>query len=646
MIRSGAAAVLGALASAVWLALFYTGGGGLRVEFAVDPPRFVSGFYSAERNTDTGQTFAWTGPETVLRLPGIDRRVPWMLTVHARDARRNVRPSLLLSFFVDGIQLHTQEAPKEFADIKVLVPARPDRRGVTILMRSSATFVPGPQDPRQLGVMVDRLELSPNGLVLPPAAVFARAMFAGAALAAAIALLGVTAGSAIGAAVLLSAGHGALLARGFGPYSNFPDIVAVLAFATAAVLVVVALIVRWRRQRLRNTARFAIAFTAGACFLKLLVLLHPDMPIGDALFQAHRFQGVLRGDLYFTSIAPGGYAFPYAPGLYVAASPFAGLVRRELGDVMLLRIVTTVADAAAALLLYVMAAGRGRPATENSEPASVVAIDAPGAGGRDRLGGAFAVALHHLMPLAFGILTVGNLTNAFAQSLSVGALALMTSPSVRSVATGATLALTLVLTAAFLSHTSTFAILSVSAFMTAGLFFWKGAPGLRSAAKAVAVASLVAMVLAVVLYYAHFIGVYRTEFGRLSSETATAAPDAGGRGVLERAFAVPRYVTIYFGLPVLGLAAAGSVDKWRRGSRDRLTLAVAACGLTCVLFLMVGVLTPVDMRYYLAAIPVLALLGGAGASWWWKSGGLARIAALILLAGVVWIGVGNWWRAH
>ena len=82
-----------------------------------------------------------------------------------------------------------------------------------------------------------------------------------------------------------------------------------------------------RRQPLRNTARFVAAFSAGALFLKLLVLLHPDMPIGDAMFHAHRFQGVLGGNLYFTSIAPGSYSFPYPPGLYVFAAPFAGLVR-------------------------------------------------------------------------------------------------------------------------------------------------------------------------------------------------------------------------------------------------------------------------------------------------------------------------------
>jgi hypothetical protein len=67
-------------------------------------------------------------------------------------------------------------------------------------------------------------------------------------------------------------------------------------------------------------------------------------------------------------------------------------------------------------------------------------------------------------------------------------------------------------------------------------------------------------------------------------------------------------------------------------------------GLTCALYLIVGVLTPLDMRHYLAVIPALALLAAAGASWWWQSGGAARIIAALVLAWIVWTGVETWWR--
>ena len=84
--------------------------------------------------------------------------------------------------------------------------------------------------------------------------------------------------------------------------------------------------VRVRRGApLRNTARFAVAFTSSRSSSSCWTVLHPNMLIGDALFHAHRFQDVLAGRWFFTSIAPGNYQFPYAPGLYVVAIPFAGL---------------------------------------------------------------------------------------------------------------------------------------------------------------------------------------------------------------------------------------------------------------------------------------------------------------------------------
>jgi hypothetical protein len=622
MIRAAAAAVVASLAAAVWLALFYATNGGLHIEFAVDPPRPTSGFYGSERDDASGLTFAWTGAEAALRLPGLDRRHPWALTMRARTARPQLRENPTIAFFVDGVQLHTAEVLPDFSTLTMLVPPRAERRGLTLVMRSSSTFVPGGGDRRELGVMVDRIELAPQGFVLPPAEIFFTAMSSGAALAASLALLGVTAGSAIGGAVLLTAGQGAMLARGFGPYTDYPEIVSRVALASALLLVSAAAAGRLREHHYRNTARFAIAFSAGACFLKLLVLLHPDKPIGDALFQAHRFMTVLRGNFFFTSTAPGGYAFPYAPGLYVVATPFAPLVAREFGDMALLRIVTAVADAAVGVLLYWAIARMWA----------------------HRLAGAMAVAIYNLMPLRFSVISGGNLTNAFAESVAVVALALIAAATLRSWMLF-TLTLSLVLTVAFLSHTSTFAILAACVFMTAGFFFFKGGPALRRTTTALLVALGAAVVLAIGLYYAQFLETYRTEFARIGTETKTAARDAGGRGVLERATGVPRYAYLYFTVPLMLIAAAGAVERWRRAARDRLSLTVAGWGSACTVFLLLGVLTPVDMRYYLSATPALAAVGGAGASWGWQAGAHWRVLTVLLLSWALWIAVETWWHA-
>ena len=53
------------------------------------------------------------------------------------------------------------------------------------------------------------------------------------------------------------------------------------------------------------------------------------------MFHAHRFQGVLAGNLYFTSIAPGNYTFPNPPGFYLFAALFERFVTRGTADMNL-----------------------------------------------------------------------------------------------------------------------------------------------------------------------------------------------------------------------------------------------------------------------------------------------------------------------
>jgi hypothetical protein len=622
--RSFAAAALGALAGVVWLALFYGLRPAVDIDFDVDPPRLITGVYPVERDADSGLTFAWTGEQLTLRLPGLDRHVDWALTVRVRGARPEARENPTLTFLADGVPILTRQTTTDFEEMEVVLPQRPGRRGVTIGMRSSATFVPGPGDQRALGVMLDWVRLSAAGVAVPPRSAFTGSALTAGAAGAAIAMLGVTAGSAVGATILVAAGSASLIGRGFGPYTDFPIDAARASLAIGLALAGISVLVqRLRGRPFRNTARFVAAVSAMALLLKLLVLLHPDMPVGDAMFQAHRFQDVLGGKLYFTSIAPGNYLFPYAPGLYVFAAPFAALVRRGPADMALLRIIVSSVDAVVAIGLYGMI------------------VHARG----DRIAGAIAVALYHLIPLDFGVQAVGNLTNAFAQSVSVLAFAMMTAASLRIERRVLVCLFSVVLAGAFLSHTSTFAILAVTCTLVAALFWWRGGPALRSPALAIAIGLMVAVVIAVVLYYAHFLETYRTELARIGTETATAAPDAGGRGVADRLTSVPRYLGIYFGVPVLILTCWGAVALWRRGGADRLALSTTGWAIGCGLFLLLGVLTPVDMRYYLASIPAVAIVAAIGASQGWSDGGYFRIASALLLAGSVIVGLRSWYAA-
>ena len=625
--RAAAAALLSGLLGAAWVALFYAWHPALRIEFDRDLPRNVAGIYPPERDDASQLTFAWTSGDAVVRLPGLDRGSAWTLDLRVRGARAGGdNPDVTV--LADGVAVATVKTSVDWEETRVVIPARGDRRGLTLGLRPSATFVPGPGDPRALGVVLDRLVLTPEQLVVVPRPALTAASIAAAAMGGAIALLGVTAGSAIGGAVLVSAGAAAIIARGFGPFTTYPDTVTSLGLWTALALALLALGVEyWRGRPLRHTAHFAAAFSAAALFLKLLVLLHPNMPVGDAMFHAHRFQAVLAGDLYFTSVAPGGYAFPYPPGLYVFAGMFAGMVRRGASDMALLRVVATAVDVVAGLMLYRIV----ETAWSN------------------RLAAAMAVAIYHLIPVELGVLTTGNLTNAFAQSVAVLALALMSAAPVVTKPWPLAIALTIALAAAYLSHTGTLAILFVATIAIAALLAIRGGSSERRGAMIIFGATAVAALVAVGLYYVHFMDTYRAEFARIGQETASAASDAGGRTIGDRLKGVPYSVGIYLGGPVLLFALVGASELMRKPRPDRLALTVSGWALSCLLFMAIGILTPVDMRYYLAAVPVLAITAGCGASRAWTDGWAGhpafwRPVAGIFLARLVSTGFQNWWN--
>jgi purine-cytosine permease-like protein len=143
---------------------------------------------------------------------------------------------------------------------------------------------------------------------------------------------------------------------------------------------------------------------------------------------------------------------------------------------------------------------------------------------------------------------------------------------------------------------------------------------------------------------------YRTEFARIGHETASAAPAVGGRTIRDRLFGVPYLVGIAIGAPVLLFAVLGAAAMALRRTGDRLVLALGGWSLACALFLVLGILTPVDMRYYLASLPAVAIAAGYGAAWAWSDSApthrtVWRLTAALFLAGTLSTGFRAWWDA-
>jgi hypothetical protein len=167
----------------------------------------------------------------------------------------------------------------------------------------------------------------------------------------------------------------------------------------------------------------------------------------------------------------------------------------------------------------------------------------------------------------------------------------------------------------------------------------------RTRGLAVLGITVVAAVVAVVLYYRHFGETYVAQFARITGEIGKPAElsDPGGRSIAQRALIVPYYLNEYYGWSALVLAGVGAGAL--AGRRDTLTLVVWAWTAGTFAFLLLGIFTPLDFRHYLAAFPVIAILAGCGAARWWTKGPFLQAAAIVLIGSSVLIGVHHWLSA-
>jgi len=77
----------------------------------------------------------------------------------------------------DGLVATTVNATNEFQDVPIVLPPR-SSSGAVVTITSSSTIVPGPSDPRQLGVQLDRVACAPqDGRPWPPVATIVYARF-------------------------------------------------------------------------------------------------------------------------------------------------------------------------------------------------------------------------------------------------------------------------------------------------------------------------------------------------------------------------------------------------------------------------------------------------------------------------------------
>lgn len=642
-VRSGPLGLLlgAGLAAAALFAVFAVQSG-----FAIDldVSSVVEGLYPSEHAGT--ERFSWTAGEVVVTLPGLDRRVPWTCTVQVRGARPDpgTLPDVLVT--VDGATGAALTTTNDFQPLSFDIPARRGD-GADLRLVMSNTFQPGPSDRRALGAQIRDWFCRPvdGARAAPPRRLLPGVLAAGGIAGMAFGVVGAGLGGLLACAAIVGVGQAVLLSQTVGAFTGYSQRLSLLLFWLAIPLTAIALLSERRTGRpLTPATRSLILLSVTAAYLKLAAMLHPSMPMGDALFHAHRLQRVLGGDYYFTQPLAGGMEFPYSIALYFVAAPFTLLTDDH---VFLLRAIVVIVETAAAALLCAVVMSNWR----------------------DRLAGVAATALFTLVPVSFVVLNDGNLTNAFGRAVALGAVA-VTALAAMTERTWAVEALTLLAAAAMLSHVSLLALVGMSLLTTAALFWWRGDRASAGAAPMIVLGTIAAGVLSVALYYGHFGDVYaRVLQSRLAAPVAASVPAPGvapagsGPGPMDAEpastvgsrFDDAAALTVRaIGWPILILALVG-LWRSRVEGLDRLLLVCGGWVLTWAAFTALGIAAPVDAqnqrfagefvgRVSYTTAPAAALLAGRGGAWAWRRGPVFRVATALVALAAGAIGARAWFN--
>ncbi len=359
---------------------------------------YVAGFHGKEVNPE--HNYRWSRDISSVNFPGIGNE-PVVLSLTTIGNRLGGPPPLLV-VEARGKTFIVQTASTPHTDTIFL-----DRGnafdGDLVVTLSSTVFSP-PPDERELGVVVDRVTVTPAEYGLRPVVVPAPGtllgMLAGLIatyLVAIIALRRVRYALLAGGTLAIVFAALVLVARmEFGLWGwQLPGLglLTVLLALFGRILLDSILVPRTRQAAL--VAGIGSAAFVSAFILRFGGLIYPQFLSSDLLFQAHRMQKVLGGEWVFPSALPDGTVVPYPPALYVILSPL-GLLFGASDDTLSLILKASMALLDAATCLGLAWAGWRLW------------------GGRV---GGLAALVYAFSPAPFELFSAGNYTNLFAQGV-------------------------------------------------------------------------------------------------------------------------------------------------------------------------------------------------------------------------------------
>jgi hypothetical protein len=360
---------------------------------------FVQNFNAKEHNGDLG--YRWSRGSAAVLFSGLGNE-PVVVSITATG----YRPSGDAPVAQIGVRGRTFafQTGAEARTASYVVPRGNIWDGDLKVDINTPTFTPS-GDPRELGLIVDRVSVAPADYGLRPVVVPSPpTMFglligllliylsASASMRSPALALAMAAGLSATAAVLLvvSRLELALLAENLPTLGAWGLILAVAGWAALTLLIPSRH--AWSKfTQPVGTVAFVLAF-----LIRFGGLTYPQFLSSDILLHVHNtVQRVMQGQWVFPGYLPDGTPVPYPPALYILLSPLAAIFGTSDEAVsLLLKWAASLLDASTCLALA-------------------------WAGARLRMGsaGALAAIVYALSPAPFDLFSAGNYTNLFAQSV-------------------------------------------------------------------------------------------------------------------------------------------------------------------------------------------------------------------------------------
>ena len=334
----------------------------------------------------------WTFPDSFIHLENLPAGSDLDLAVRLRSPRLDGGSSSLVWFSADGEVVHTGAGAEAETSYRFRVPTR--SASLRLGIHSDDFWHPSGA---HVGSVIHSVSFrGTGGLVpVPIACMFVASL----GFLAAAWLVRVPLEVASGFATAISVGFLYLLSRDSVRFQAYPQQVlglSVMVFAVALLLRATQGRAQWCPESKKPWLGLTLL---GAFVLKSSFFLYPLFVSSDVVFQLHRFEEVLEGNFFPTSVTQHDPPFriPYPISLYAFAAPWLWVT----GDgVRLLQGVVTLAELGVCLALAFLL-------TEWC---------------RDPTAGIFAAALYAVVPVNYLAFSAGNLTNLFGVSTTVFAL--------------------------------------------------------------------------------------------------------------------------------------------------------------------------------------------------------------------------------